>query len=110
MKVQGSIPKTPPGLKTAGKCFWKKIAGEYELEAQHLELLRLACACLDDISDAEEAIKAHGSRYFKDRYGQWKELPACTDMKQLRGLFQRLVRELYLDDPVTESRPPRYGG
>jgi hypothetical protein len=111
MLVKSKTLRAPVGLRKAGKCFWKKIASVYMLEAQHLELLRLACGCLDDISTAESAIKEAGSRYFIDRYGQYKELPACTDIKQLRGLFQRLMRELNLDsEPPPESRPPRYGG
>ncbi len=104
------IPRAPAGLEKRGKQFWKKIASAYELEQHHLELLRQACRCLDDIDAAEGAICDQGSRYFKDRYDQWKELPACADIRALRGLFQRMVREIGLDLPDTDSRPPRYGG
>jgi phage terminase small subunit len=102
--------RAPSGLGQKGRRFWKKVVSEYELENHHLELLFQASRCLDDISDAETAVEAHGSRYFKDRYGQLKEHPACSDIKQLRGLFQRLIREIGLDVNTANTRPPRYGG
>lgn len=104
-----SLPKPPTTLSKAGKLFWKKVIADFDLEPHHMEILKQACLCLDDLNLAEAALKEHG-RYFKDRYDQWKEHPAAGDAKQLRGLFQRLVRELGLDVNVPESRPPRYGG
>jgi hypothetical protein len=101
--------KAPTDLSGPGRAFWKKITTDYELEIHHQELLRQACKCLDDLALAEKALKEQG-RYFLDRYDQWKEHPAAGDAKQLRGLFQRLVREIGLDVNVPESRPPRYGG
>jgi hypothetical protein len=110
LKTKSNIDRAPAGLGLRGRNFWKKIVSEYELETHHKELLFQAARCLDDILDAEKAIEKHGSRYFKDRYNQHRELPACSDIKQLRGLFQRLVREIGLDVNVSESRPPRFGG
>ena len=107
--MTNKIPKAPNGLGKSGKSFWKKIVQEYELEQHHQALLQQACKCLDDLDLAEQALNEQG-RYFLDRYNQHKEHPAANDSKQLRGLFQRLVRELGLDLNETESRPPRYGG
>jgi phage terminase small subunit len=103
------IPRAPAGLGSSGKAFWKKIVADYELEQHHLALLKQACKCLDDMDAAEAALKDQG-RYFLDKFEQWKEHPAAKDAKQLRGLFQRLVREIGLDVQPAESRPPRYGG
>jgi P27 family predicted phage terminase small subunit len=109
LNAKNDIPRAPAGLGSSGKRFWKRIVEAYELEEHHLALLQQACKCLDDLDEAGKALQEQG-RYFLDKYEQWKEHPAAGDARQLRGLFQRLVRELGLDLNDTESRPPRYGG
>jgi hypothetical protein len=104
------IDRAPAGLGAKGREFWKKVNTEYILEAHHLALLEEAARTLDDLQVARKVIEEAGSRYFLDRYGQWKELPACADARALRAIFLRLVRELGLDADTSESRPVRYGG
>ena len=103
-------PRIPPGLKKDGKKFFRKIIEDFELENHHLEILKQAAKCLDDLSLDEKTIESEG-RFFTDRYGQPKEHPAVTATRQTRGLFQRLIREVGLDIiDTSDSRPIRNGG
>lgn len=100
--------KAPPGLGPKGKQFWKRVQAEIPLEEAHdLERLRLACTTLDDIEEAEKAIRAEG-RYLKNRFGELRENPALKTVRDSRVVFCRIVRELGLDlEDAPESRPPR---
>jgi len=101
-------PPAPPGLQAPGKRFWKKKLDEVVLsEAHDLERLRMACKCLDEISEAEETVKTEG-RFIKDRWQQVKEHPACKSIRDTRIIFCRIIRELSLDlDTGEDSRPPK---
>jgi phage terminase small subunit len=100
-------PKAPKGLASTGKKFWKKVLSEYELPDTHdLERLAMGAKCLDELADAENRIKADG-RFTVNRYGATVEHPACKMIRDSRMLFIKIVRELNLDIPVPESRPPR---
>ena len=100
---------TPPGdLKAAGKTFWRKIHGEFVLDGQHdLERLGMACRCLDDLTEAEDRVRADGM-FQVNRYGNTIEHPGMKVIRDMRLLFVRIIRELGLDlTNGPESRPPR---
>ncbi len=82
----------PKNLSAASKRFWKAIVTDYELEAHHLELLRLACESLDRA---------------EDRYGA-RANPACAIERDSRIAAFRPLRKLGLDldDGRVSGRPP----
>lgn len=100
--------KAPGELKVPGKQFWQSVLKEAELEEAHdLERLKMACKCLDDLSEAEERVKVDGM-FTVNRYGATVEHPAFKTIKDLRLLFVKIIRELALDITAPgESRPPR---
>ena len=96
-----------PGLKKAGKKFYRSVITEYDLtDAHDIERLIQACKCLDEIAEGERIIAVEG-RFIEDRFKQRKEHPAAKSIRDARTLFFRAVRELSLDVEVPESRPPR---
>jgi phage terminase small subunit len=105
--------KTPTDLDAAGLRYWRTVTRVWTLDSHQNEILRQACKCLDVIA-ANEAQMATVGPLVQDRFGQWKQNPAVLTIRDYRGLFQRLVRELGLADDASDSRPPalrnRYRG
>lgn len=100
--------KAPKELQKSGRAFWNKVLSEYELtEAHDLERLSMAAKCLDDLTDAEARVKTEGM-FTTNRYNTTVEHPALKVIRDLRGLFVKIIRELALDVVGPEdSRPPR---
>jgi len=66
----------------------------------------MAAKCLDELSAAEMQIKTDGM-FTVNRYGATVEHPGCKMVRDSRMLFIKIIRELNLDIPAQESRPPR---
>ena len=92
----------PTHLTAASKRLFGRIAGEYELQAQHVELLTLACEARDRAEQARKAIAKDGP-YMSDRYGGLKAHPAIAVERDSRLAFGRLLRQLDLDDDPTSG-------
>ncbi len=102
--------KCPPGLKTAGKAFWRKANSEFTFEtAADFERLRSAATCIDQIRLGEKVLEEEGL-FVTDRWDQKKEHPASKMIRENKTLFCRIIRELGLDlQSEQESRiPGRY--
>lgn len=101
-------PRTPSGLKAAGKRFWKEVLSEYVLKDSHdLERLAMAAKCLDDLVDIEARVQADGM-FVLNRYKTPVEHPGCKMIRDNRMLFVKIVRELGFDlVTAKDSRPPR---
>ena len=67
---------------------------------KELSLREAICAAVDEEMERDPSVFVMG-----EDVGIYGGLHA-----KLRGLFQRLVREIGLDVNVSESRPVRYGG
>jgi phage terminase small subunit len=105
--------KTPTDLGAAGLRYWKTVTRDWTLDSHQPEILRQACKCLDVIAANELQMSSVGP-LVQDRFGQWRQNPAVLTIRDYRGLFQRLVRELGLAPDASDSRPPglknRYRG
>ncbi len=99
---------TPEDLGLEGAKYWRVVSKQWKLDDHQWELLRQACMCLDTIEGAEADVASKGALVV-DRFGQWKQNPSLVTIRDMRGLFSRLVRELGLA-AVSEMRPPALPG
>ena len=87
--------------------WWCAVLGDYELEAHHLRLLRLACESWDRCQQAREILDRDGLTTGTES-GGLKAHPAVGIERDARLAFARLLRELDLDaePPQERARPP----
>jgi phage terminase small subunit len=105
-KNMKGIPKPPKILGSEGRKLWRGVLKEYEISECHdLKRLAEAAHCCDRIDEARKEIDIQGP-YFVDRFGQPKPHPAFAVEKDNKILLCRILRELNLDTPPPESRPP----
>ena len=100
--------KTPTDLGPAGLAYWRTVTRHWTLDDHQPEILRQACKCLDAVAAGEEDVRVKGG-LVQDRFGQWKQNPALATIRDMRGLFARLVRELGLS-AAGDTRPPQLTG
>jgi hypothetical protein len=98
-------PKPPSGLEVAGLNYWRTVTSAWQLEPHQHAILVEACRTLDLIATCQAAVDRDGP-VLVDRFNQSKAHPAALLLRDYRGLFSRLVRELGLADDTSDSRPP----
>jgi phage terminase small subunit len=108
-KFRNLAEKPPRHLLKGGKQLWVDIAGDYDLEAYQIEILRLLCECLDRLELCRKQLKKDGM-FSVNRFGETKQHCALKEEREHRVLFARLARELNLDLELPESprKPRRY--
>jgi len=99
-------PRPPAHLTEDSKRFWTWAVREFLLEPHHLGLLKLLCEHRDLAEIARQTLAREGS-VFRDRFEQLRPHPAAAQFRDSTIAAARLTRELRLDDPAPESRPPR---
>jgi P27 family predicted phage terminase small subunit len=105
--MKNSIPRSPTTLKASGRKFWAKVHGNFEMENEHsLKLLEQAAQCLDRLDEVAMIITKEGLCTL-DRFGQQRAHPAILIERDQKALFVRIIRELGLDIPAPDTRPPR---
>ncbi|MEN1679252.1 MAG: P27 family phage terminase small subunit [Planctomycetota bacterium] len=97
-------PEPPEHLQPATAAWWRDVLAEFELEAHHLRLLRLACEAWDRAQQARLVLAEEGL-IFTDRFGQPRSRPEVAIERDSRTAFARLLRELQLD--CAEPEPVR---
>lgn len=99
-------PPAPSHLSPESKTWWKAVLADFDLEAHHLKLLRLACEAYDRTQTARQAIDRDGITVTSDT-GAIKAHPAIAIERDSRLAFARLLRELDLDTTGPDTpRPP----
>jgi phage terminase small subunit len=106
--VISRAPKPPKHLQKEGRAFWREIAGSFELEPHHQQLLMRACEFIDTIATAQISLREVGSHYYEDRFGQPRSRPELAVIRDSSIALTRVLRELNLDvDSIpADSRPP----
>ena len=99
--------EAPAHLAPETANWWRVVLGEYELEAHHLRLLRLACEAWDRCQQAREILDRDGLTT-QTESGGLKAHPCIGIERDARLAFARLLRELDLDadQPQERARPP----
>jgi P27 family predicted phage terminase small subunit len=97
----------PAHLAPETALWWGAVLGEYQLEAHHLRLLRLACEAWDRCQQAREILGRDGLTTGTEA-GGLKAHPCIAIERDARLAFARLLRELDLDagPPQDRGRPP----
>jgi phage terminase small subunit len=106
-KLKAKNTTAPSHLRPTTREWFEQICRDYELESQHIKLLRLAADAWDRVQEARQAIKKHGLT-FVDRFGAPRARPEVKMEIENRTSFARLLRELAIDTepPSDANRPP----
>ena len=94
-------------LSKKSRKFFIKIFNDYELDAQHLEILLQACHCLDRLEEIRLQIEKDGM-FVEDKFHNPKAHPALKIETSEKITFVRLIREIGLEveAPGGIGRPP----
>jgi hypothetical protein len=108
MVTDGSPPRPPRGLKTAGRRLWNDIQGKYELEEHETALLTEMCRTADRLEALNAVVHAEG--VIDQDTG--RAHPAAVEARQLGIAFARLSAALRLpagtdDDQQKGARRPQ---
>lgn len=99
------VPKAPPGLKTAGKRFWRQVHQVYEFDGSP-ELVLLVeeaartadvVARLQQIVDTADTLRTTGSR------GQDVGIPELDALRAYRAQYAALIKQLDLPGPEDDE-------
>jgi P27 family predicted phage terminase small subunit len=101
-------PKPPDHLSRRSKAFWRKIVARYELQTEHLEVLRKALEASDRADEAGEVLRRDGLT-IEDRYGTIKPHPATSVELHNRAAFLKFIEALKLgqDEKASATIPAR---
>lgn len=108
MSPKPKRPRPPSHLRVASKAWWIAVVTEYKMEPHHLKLLAQACQALDRAEQAREVLASTGLTFI-DKNGYPRPRPEVAIERDSRLAYVRIVRELKLDQPPADSRPPRLG-
>ena len=90
-------PTTPKGLGTSGAAFWRDVLAKYELRIDEQRVLEDACRERDLIARLEAEL-AGATLLTKGSMGQPVVNPLVSELRQHRGTFAALMRQLKLPD------------
>lgn len=107
--MSGCAPKCPEHLSGPPATLWADTVATFDLETHQLVLLEAGCDAYSRYLEARATVLAEGT-YVTDRFGQLRAHPAVGIEERARVAMQRAIRELGLDVPVADTRPPRRGG
>lgn len=97
----------PGGLQDKGLRLWRDVAGSGVYRLRPDELLVLEDACREaDLIDRLEAELRDADLIVRGSMGQPVANPLAQELRQHRGVFARLMKQLDLPDgtPVSSSR------
>lgn len=109
-----NAPKTPKGLSSEARKWWRAIQDGYGItDSAGLLLLQTAAEQFDAMRSAERLIASEGA-VLTDRFGQRKQHPATIVARDARLAMLRCLQHLNLDlEPLNDrvGRPAgRIGG
>lgn len=90
-------PRKPNGLGKRGLQLWKSIASDFDLRADEARVLEDACREADIIEKLEDAM-VDAPLTVTGSMGQLVAHPLIQELRQHRGVLQRLLVSLKLPD------------
>jgi hypothetical protein len=88
-------PPPPKDLRDNGITLWRKVLGEYQLNAAEESMLHQLCATMDEIADLKAALAA-SKPIVKGSKGQMRANPLLPTLVAHRKLADQLVTALAL--------------
>jgi hypothetical protein len=85
----------PKDLRETGTALWRKLLGEYQLNAAEESMLHQLCATMDEIADLKAALAA-SKPMVKGSKGQPRPNPLLASLVTHRKLADQLVTALAL--------------
>ena len=86
-------PAAPAGLGSRAKRLWREMHKQWDLDADELEILSLACEAVDRAQKAQTILIAEGVTT-TDRFGQVKPHPAAEVRATAENSAARLLKQL----------------
>jgi len=108
MKKSQLKQKPPAHLSRRARDWWKRIAGEWNLDDAGLLILQSAMEAFDRMVEAQALIKKDGA-VVEDRFGQLKVHPGALVERDSRSAMLAALKALHLDlEPLQDGpgRPP----
>jgi len=98
--------EAPKHLRPETRRWWRTVIQSYELEPHHLKLLTACAEAWDRMQEARETLARDGA-YYRNRFSEPRPHPALAVERDSKTTFARMLRELRLDVPVPDDRPPQ---
>jgi phage terminase small subunit len=89
--------------------WWGEVVTAWVFDEAGVRLLTATCEAWDRMTEARKTLAKEGTVY-RDRFDAPRKHPAVSIEENARVAFMRGLRELRLDEPPQDSRPPRMGG
>lgn len=102
------LPAAPSHLSAASKNLWRNIVGRFELQPEHLELLRLGLEAIDRTDQARRILASDGLVVVGSR-GAPQRHPMIDVEIQSRTAALRYFRELGLSSYIEPADQRRDG-
>jgi P27 family predicted phage terminase small subunit len=110
LKVVQAADPVPAHLSERSKALWREVEKSFVLEANELELLRLACEALDRCEEAREVLARDGL-FTTNRANRPVAHPGVAVERDSRLAAVRVLRELGLENATElQGRWPLDGG
>jgi len=88
----------PPSHLAGSKGLFQRVVNEWPLEAEEVEILRLACESIDRVTSARKAIRRLGMTYESEPHGSPRPRPELAIARADAALAARLLKQLDLTE------------
>lgn len=108
MAVSIKLPTAPRGLSAEARTFWSTVNSEFTLDRTQLKILELCCEAIDQLRDAQCALREHGPLIAGLEGGAPRANPAAAMVRDTRAQILMCLKNLNLDiEPPVISRSGR---
>ena len=104
----GELPRPPAHLSDRARRLWKAVSAKFDLQPEHLELLRLGLEALDRCDQSRRRLAKDGLVVLGAR-GAMQRHPLVDVEIQSRLAAVRIFRELGLTAYLDDAPPDRDG-
>jgi len=106
LRIPDKLPEPPTGvsLQAAGLRLWHSVVSQFDLDSHDLQMLGAACEAFDIAARHKRKLDREGLT-FKDKAGNPRPHPSCSEYRASLDSYRKLIRELALGVEPPDSRP-----